>query len=84
MRNCACGCGKPFEPNHWRRRYFENHRLRAYRKTVAIRVPAEEAPKIKARLSRRKARNNGVQRKDSIGGGRLVLDVKRCTKRPSG
>jgi hypothetical protein len=72
--NCACGCGTSFEPCHWRRRYFENHRLRVPGKTVPIRVPVEEAPKIKARLSRTKGRNNGVQRTDSIGRGNQALE----------
>lgn len=74
MRLCACGCGIEFEPRHWRRRYFENHRVRAYRKTVAIRVPVEEAAKIRVRLSRRNDRSNGVQRKDCAGRGHLAVE----------
>ena len=46
-------------------------------RTVAIRVPVEEAAKIRARLSRRSDRNKGVQRKDSIVGG--WADLERGT-----
>lgn len=72
--NCACGCGTSFEPSHWRRRFFEDHRFRVPGKTVPIRVPTDQAPKIKARLSRRNGRNNGVQRTDSIGGAKVALE----------
>ena len=59
-RFCACGCGKDIEQSRKNRKYYENHRKRN-EKTVAIRVPKDEAPKIKARITHQNARKSVVR-----------------------
>ncbi len=60
-RLCACGCGNDIEQSRKNRKYFENHRKRN-EKTVAIRVPKAEAPKIKAKITYQNARKSVVRR----------------------
>ena len=59
-RLCACGCGIDIEQSRKNRKYFENHRKRN-EKTVAIRVPRDEAPQIKARITHQNARKSVVR-----------------------
>ena len=71
-RLCACGCGKDIEQGRKNRKYFENHRKRT-EKTVAIRVPKDEAPKIKARITYQNARKSVVRQIPAIESQQLIV-----------
>ena len=71
-RLCACGCGKDIEQSRKNRKYFENHRKRN-EKTVAIRVPRDEAPKIKARITHQNARKSVVRHFPAIESRELMV-----------
>ncbi len=74
-RLCACGCGKDIEQSRKNRKYFENHRKRN-EKTVAIRVPRDEAPKIKAKITHQNARKSVVRQIPAIESRELIIQVR--------
>ena len=71
-RFCACGCGNDIKQSRKNRKYFENHRKRN-EKTVAIRVPRDEAPQIKARITHQNARKSVVRQIPATEGRELAV-----------
>ena len=71
-RLCACGCGNDIGQSRKNRKYFENHRKRN-EKTIAIRVPRDEAPQIKARITHQNARKSVVRQIPATEGRELAV-----------
>jgi hypothetical protein len=78
VRLCACGCGEEFKPRRKNHRYMDGHPRS--RKTVAIRVPTEQAPQIRARICHQNGHKPAVQRivaTDEVAKVKLLGFVKR-------
>lgn len=80
MATCACPRKEEFKPRRKSQRYFKPECRQRMVKTVLIRVPVEEAPKIKVRLARQKRRQSVVQRIGEAELAELAQDIKAVKK----